>query len=144
MNQKLVLILSLSSSNILTQSSRHHRQTEHRHTLRELNTQTEIEHAANMVEFFFKTQASPVNVTEILNHGCFCKQLRHNRMNLKENKADKRSIHDDICEYNRLCSDCSRHEAFDMYAEVTDDFSDASCRQPYPYVVTLDDCGNIV
>jgi len=152
MQRQIVALISLSSSNLFISSSRHHRQTQHRHTLHEDTTKTEIQNAANMVEFFFQSQ-DPENtdgdihnktVTEILQHGCFCKQLKHNRMNDKDNKAVVESPHDTICEYNRLCTECSRHEAFDMYAEVADDFLDASCRQPYPYVITLDDCGNIV
>jgi len=156
MQRQIFAIISLSSSNFFIpsiSSSRHHRQTLHRHTLHEDTTKTEIQNAANMVEFFFKSQATENNndsynktVREILGHGCFCKQLKHNRMNDKENKAGVQSSHDEICEYNRLCTECSRHEAFDMYAEVdaVGDFSDASCRQPYPYVITMDDCGNIV
>ena len=143
-----VIIYTFYSSKIIISSSRqHHRQTQHRHTLGELATQTEIQNAASMVEFFFKSQIQDsshnYNVTKILQHGCFCKQLKHNRMNEKDNKAGTKSAHDDICEYNKLCTECSKHEAFAMYAEV-DDFSDASCRQPYPYMISLDDCGNIV
>jgi len=146
-SQMFTLILSSSNFFPLISSSRHHRQTQHRYTLHEDTTKIEIQNAANMVEFFFRSQAENdiynKTVTEILQHGCFCKQLKHNRMNDKENKAEVQSPHDDICEYNRLCTECSRHEAFDIYADVAE-LSDASCRQPYPYVITIDDCGNIV
>lgn len=116
-----------------------HRSTRHRHLVSLLDSQQIINNAAEMVSYYFAREGQ--NATAVLEHGCFCSHL-HSKASFRRKPRERITREDEICGYNHVCSECSQQETRSLFADT--ERLGNSCHNPYPYTITLDDCGFIL